>query len=141
MSALELLFGDQISLSNLFKFQSTVRQNQSNYHITFNTQLKTALYSSASYTLQTDGLDICIKLSLRWPNRRCTMKSNLSWILQVGLAVGDIESIQRTASLRTLIDDALVVEGVMKSYPKFILRRVHRRFLEFKPNRNMLFKR
>ena len=68
------------------------------------------------------------------------MNSDLSWFPQVGLAVGDIESIQRTASLRTLIDDAIVVEGIMKSYPKFILRRVHRRFLELKPNRNTMFK-
>ncbi|KAJ7385768.1 Transient receptor putative cation channel sub A member 1 [Desmophyllum pertusum] len=61
--------------------------------------------------------------------------------LLVGLAVGDIESIQRTASLRTLIDQVLLVDGIMKSYPRFILRRMHRCSLEIKPNQNSFFKR
>lgn len=61
--------------------------------------------------------------------------------LLVGLAVGDIESIQRTASLRTLIDDALLIEGIMRSYPVFILRRVHKDSLKIFPNRNTIVKR
>ncbi|XP_068755480.1 transient receptor potential cation channel subfamily A member 1-like isoform X1 [Montipora capricornis] len=61
--------------------------------------------------------------------------------LLVGLAVGDIESIQRTANLRTLIDDALLIEGIMKSYPAFIRRRVHRNSLTLMPNRNSMIKR
>lgn len=60
--------------------------------------------------------------------------------LLVGLAVGDIESIQRTASLRTLIDDAFLIQGIMKAYPAFILRRVHRDSLTIMPNRNTLIK-
>ncbi|KAJ7385742.1 hypothetical protein OS493_013775 [Desmophyllum pertusum] len=61
--------------------------------------------------------------------------------LLVGLAVGDIESIRRTASLRTLIDQALLVDGIMKSYPRFILRRMYRCSLEIKPNQNSFFNR
>ena len=63
------------------------------------------------------------------------------FVAQVGLAVGDIESIQRTASLRTLIDDALLIEGIMRSYPAFILRRVHKDSLKIFPNRNTMVKR
>ncbi|KAL9969339.1 hypothetical protein ACROYT_G021543 [Oculina patagonica] len=59
----------------------------------------------------------------------------------VGLAVGDIEAIRKTASLRSLIDQVLLVNHIMKSYPRFILRRAHRSFLEIKPNQNTFINR
>ncbi|XP_078355954.1 transient receptor potential cation channel subfamily A member 1-like [Oculina patagonica] len=61
--------------------------------------------------------------------------------LLVGLAVGDIEAIRKTASLRSLIDQVLLVNHIMKSYPRFILRRAHRSFLEIKPNQNTFINR
>lgn len=61
--------------------------------------------------------------------------------LLVGLAVGDIESIQRTASLRALIDQVFLVDTIMKSYPSWILRRIHKSSLEIKPNQNSFLKR
>ena len=62
-------------------------------------------------------------------------------LLQVGLAVGDIEAIRKTASLRALIDQVLLVDHMMKSYPKFILRRIYKSSLEIKPNQNNFLKR
>ena len=62
-------------------------------------------------------------------------------LLQVGLAVGDIEAIRKTASLRALIDQVLLVDHMMKSYPKFILRRIYKSSLEIKPSQNNFLKR
>jgi len=61
--------------------------------------------------------------------------------LLVGLAVGDIEAIRKTASLRALIDQVLLVDHILKSYPKFILRRIYKSSLEIKPNQNSFLKR
>ena len=57
------------------------------------------------------------------------------------MAVGDIDSIKRTASLRSLIDQTLIVEKLLKSYPRFVLRHAHDRDMEIKPNRNTMVKR
>lgn len=63
------------------------------------------------------------------------------FLQRVGLAVGDIESIQRTASLRALIDQVFLVDTIMKSYPSWILRWIHKSSLEIKPNQNSFLKR
>ena len=57
------------------------------------------------------------------------------------MAVGDIDSIKRTASLRSLIDQTLIVEKLVKYYPRFVLRYAHDRDMEIKPNRNTMVKR
>ena len=57
------------------------------------------------------------------------------------MAVGDIDSIKRTASLRSLIDQTLIVEKLLKSYPRFVLRHAHDSNMEIKPNRNTMVKR
>ena len=59
---------------------------------------------------------------------------------RVGLAVGDIESIQRTASLRALIDQVFLVDDIVKSYPRWILRKIYRSSLRIKPNQNSFMK-
>ena len=57
------------------------------------------------------------------------------------MAVGDIDSIKRTASLRSLIDQTLIVEKLVKYYPRFVLRYAHDGDMEIKPNRNTMVKR
>ena len=57
------------------------------------------------------------------------------------MAVGDIDSIKRTASLRSLIDQTLIVEKLLKYYPQFVLRQAHDSDMEIKPNRNTIVKR
>ena len=57
------------------------------------------------------------------------------------MAVGDIDSIKRTASLRSLIDQTLIVEKLLKYYPRFVLRQAHDSDMEIKPNRNTMVKR
>lgn len=61
--------------------------------------------------------------------------------LLVGLAVGDIDSIQKTATLRNLIDQALLVDSIRKRYPTWILRLTYKDYLEFKLNQNTTIKR
>lgn len=61
--------------------------------------------------------------------------------LLVGLAVGDIEAIQRTARLRALIDQTLLVHSLVKYYPRCILQRARKSIWEIKPNRNTMIKR
>ena len=65
----------------------------------------------------------------------------LFFVLQVGLAVGDIDSIQKTASLRTLIDQALLVDNIQKKYPKPLLRLGYKESMEILPNQNTFIKR
>ena len=61
-------------------------------------------------------------------------------VLQVGLAVGDIDSIQKTANLRTLIDQALLVDNIQKKYPKTLLRLGYKESMEISPNQNTFIK-
>jgi len=63
------------------------------------------------------------------------------FVLQVGLAVGDIDSIQKTASLRTLIDQAFLVDNIQKKYPKTLLRLGYKESMEISPNQNTFIKR
>ena len=83
----------------------------------------------------------------RTANRTSTKQdaSNLNtwpvFVLQVGLAVGDIDSIQKTASLRTLIDQAILVDNIHKRYPKTLLRLGYKECMELAPNQNTLIKK
>ncbi|KAJ7385791.1 Transient receptor putative cation channel sub A member 1 [Desmophyllum pertusum] len=61
--------------------------------------------------------------------------------LLVGLAVGDIDSIQKTASLRTLIEQALLVDSLQKRYPKWALKLSYKDSMELKPNQNTFIKK
>lgn len=61
--------------------------------------------------------------------------------LLVGLAVGDIDSIQKTANLRTLIDQALLVDNIQKKYPKPLLRLGYKESMDISPNQNTFIKR
>lgn len=61
--------------------------------------------------------------------------------LLVGLAVGDIDTIQKTASLRNLIDQATLVDDIQKRYPKWMLRYTYNESMEIKPNQNQFLKR
>ncbi|XP_074625241.1 transient receptor potential cation channel subfamily A member 1-like [Acropora palmata] len=60
--------------------------------------------------------------------------------LLVGLAVGDIDSIQKTATLRNLIDQATVVDDIQRRYPKWILKYTYQESLVIKPNQNRFLK-
>ncbi|KAL9969322.1 hypothetical protein ACROYT_G021521 [Oculina patagonica] len=54
--------------------------------------------------------------------------------LLVGLAVGDIESVQRTATLQRMAMQVSFVAEVENKYPRFITRRIYNPLLELKPN-------
>lgn len=61
--------------------------------------------------------------------------------LLVGLAVGDIESIQHNATLKRLAMQVEFVAEIEESYPRFITRRLYRPTLVFRPNRPSRWKR
>ncbi|KAL9969342.1 hypothetical protein ACROYT_G021546 [Oculina patagonica] len=61
--------------------------------------------------------------------------------LLVGLAVGDIDSIQKTATLRTLMDQAFLVDNMQKKTPEWFQRLFYKTSLEFKPNQNTFIKK
>ena len=60
---------------------------------------------------------------------------------QVGLAVGDIDSIQQNATLKRLAMQVEFVAEIEESYPRFITRRVYHPSLVVRPNRPTRWKR
>ncbi len=50
------------------------------------------------------------------------------------MAVGDIESVQRTATLQRMAMQVSFVAEVENKYPRFITRRIYNPLLELKPN-------
>ena len=50
------------------------------------------------------------------------------------MAVGDIESVQRTATLQRMAMQVSFVAEVEDKYPRFITRRIYNPSLELKPN-------
>ncbi|XP_031557765.1 uncharacterized protein LOC116294318 [Actinia tenebrosa] len=60
--------------------------------------------------------------------------------LLVGLAVGDIDAIQKTASFSRLKDQAKFVEDTQKRYPRKLRRMLYRDELVIYPNSNRFFK-
>jgi len=61
--------------------------------------------------------------------------------LLVGLAVGDIDSVQHNASLKKLAMQVEFVAEIEQSYPRFLTRRLYRPTLVFRPNRPSRWKR
>lgn len=53
---------------------------------------------------------------------------------QVGLAVGDIESVQRNATLQRMAMQVSFVVEVEDKYPKIVTRRIYNPSLQLKPN-------
>ena len=75
-------------------------------------------------------------------SRSCHTQSGLlSHLTQVGLAVGDIDSIQQNATLKRLAMQVEFVAEIEESYPRFITRRVYHPSLTVKPNRPTRWKR
>lgn len=62
-------------------------------------------------------------------------------LTQVGLAVGDIDSIQQNATLKRFAMQVEFVAEIEESYPRFITRRVYHPSLVVKPNRPTRWKR
>ena len=60
---------------------------------------------------------------------------------QVGLAVGDIDSIQQNATLKRLAMQVEFVAEIEESYPRFVTRRVYHPSLVVRPNRPTRWKR
>lgn len=70
-----------------------------------------------------------------------TQSGLLLHLTQVGLAVGDIDSIQQNATLKRLAMQVEFVAEIEESYPRFITRRVYHPSLVVKPNRPTRWKR
>ena len=62
------------------------------------------------------------------------MAETFCFNIQVGLAVGDIESVQRTATLQRMAMQVSFVAEVENKYPRFITRKIYKPLLELKPN-------
>ena len=60
---------------------------------------------------------------------------NAALYLQVGLAVGDIDSIAKTATLKRLAMQVAYVAEIEETYPKFITRRLYKPYKVVMPNR------
>ena len=60
------------------------------------------------------------------PFKRLRLTTALLCLSQVGLAVGDIESVQKHAFLRNKGRFIDFVFGVERNFPKFIARRFHK---------------
>jgi len=54
--------------------------------------------------------------------------------LLVGLAVGDIESVQRNATLQRMSMQVAFVAEVEDKYPRMITRKIYKPTFEIKPN-------
>ena len=70
-----------------------------------------------------------------------TQSGLLLHLTQVGLAVGDIDSIQQNATLKRLAMQVQFVAEIEESYPRFITRRVYHPSLVVRPNRPTRWKR
>ena len=53
----------------------------------------------------------------------------------MGLAVGDIDSIQRDANMRRLAMQVEFVSDINQRYPRFLRKWFHKSVLDMKPNR------
>ena len=53
---------------------------------------------------------------------------------QVGLAVGDIESVRRNATLERMAMQVAFVAEVENKYPRMLTRRIYKASIEIKPN-------
>ena len=53
---------------------------------------------------------------------------------KVGLAVGDIDSVRRNATLQRMAMQVAFVAEVENKYPRMITRRVYKPSIEIKPN-------
>lgn len=82
------------------------------------------------------------KTNLKTFSHLCHTQSGLLLHLtQVGLAVGDIDSIQQNATLKRFAMQVAFVAEIEESYPRFITRRVYHPSLVVKPNRPTRWKR
>ena len=61
-------------------------------------------------------------------------KTSFVFPLQIGLAVGDINTVQRNANLRRLAMQVAFNAEVERKFPKFITRMVYKPVLVVKPN-------
>jgi len=53
----------------------------------------------------------------------------------IGLAVGDIESIRKTAKYNVLKQQALYIENLYSKFPKFVIKMAYRRYYTEYPNK------
>lgn len=63
------------------------------------------------------------------------------FFVQVGLAVGDIDTIQQSATLKRLAMQVEFVAEIEQSYPRFVTRRLYHPTVILRPNRSSRLRR
>ena len=63
------------------------------------------------------------------------------FFVQVGLAVGDIDTIQQSATLKRLAMQVEFVAEIEQSYPRFVTRQLYHPTVTLRPNRSSRLRR
>ena len=63
------------------------------------------------------------------------------FLVQVGLAVGDIDTIQQSATLKRLAMQVEFVAEIEQSYPRFLTRQLYHPTVILRPNRSSRLRR